>query len=197
VNHLLFLTSAALYLKRKSPSCGCSVVRLLTTHCLSLLTLSAGSARQQQRRWRHLTLFSRGVRRLSCVYIRKNCRCVVCACASRVSVGCLSQHDHRHHQRIIFPTQGGRKHTTHVVGLAPYRLPPESVARECARAFAAAGSTGPCATDPTVTEAVLQGEWAAGVAGMLVTHYGLPGKVVTCEGQGDGGGGKGGGKARR
>lgn len=54
------------------------------------------------------------------------------------------------------PTQGGRKHTTHIVGLAPYRLAPERVAREAARAFAAAGSTGPCATDPTVTEAVIQ-----------------------------------------
>lgn len=112
--------------------------------------------------------------------------------------------------------QGGRKHTTHVAGLAPYRLAPERVAREAARAFAAAGTTGPCATDPGVTEAVLQvrgvrgalfsmpplpllpsltrlqGEWGPGVIDLLAAPppagFGLPRRVLSWEGEGGGGG---------
>jgi translation initiation factor 1 (eIF-1/SUI1) len=79
---------------------------------------------------------------------------------------------------VVRSLQGGRKHTTHLQGCEAFRLPPELVAREAARLFAAAASTAPAASNPALTEVVLQGDWAEGLAEHVAARYGVPRKHI-------------------
>lgn len=108
---------------------------------------------------------------------------------------------------IVEQVRGRKKHVTHIRGLESLGLPIEPLARQSKKLFACSATTQAVPTDPSRTEAMVQGDVGEGVVEFLVKAYGLPRRLVDLKGgsgggkpkggSGGGGGGGGGGKKKR
>jgi len=98
---------------------------------------------------------------------------------------------------VVEQVRGRKKHLTHVRGLEALNLPLDPLMKQSKKLFACAATTQVIPAAPTHTEVLIQGDHGEGVVDFLVSHYGVPRRLVELKGgaaKKSGGGGSGPGK---